>query len=339
MVIINITKVLLSIMLCIYHESTDPYYNVATDEYIFKNIDEDCFMLWRNDNAIIVGQYQNTLAEINYEYVKKHKIAIVRRLSGGGAVYHDLGNLNFSFTQKGKDSNLSDFEKFTKPIIDVLQQLGANARFEGKNDLMIDGLKISGNAEHIHKNKILHHGCLLFSSDLKNVSEALRINPVKYVDKAIKSVPKRVTNISDHLKEPLTVEDFARKVMEHIIAITPNARIYEFTEEDKRQIQKLRDEKYATQEWNFGKSPDYNFKKAIRTQGGLLEMNLLVKKGVIEQVKLYGDFFSNQGVDRIENALTNIPHEEQAILQALAPIQINEHLKNITVSNLIDAIF
>lgn len=204
---------------------------------------------------------------------------------------------------------------------------------------MIDGLKISGNAEHIHKNKILHHGCLLFSSDLKNVSETLRINPVKYVDKAIKSVPKRVTNISDHLKEPLTVDDFAHKVMEHITAITPNARMYEFTEEDKRQIQKLRDEKYATQEWNFGKSPDYNFKKAIRTQGGLLEMNLLVKKGVIEQVKLFGDFFSNRGVDRIENALTNIPHEEQAILQALAPIQINEHLKNITVANLIDAIF
>lgn len=326
-------------MLCIYHESTDPYFNVATDEFIFKNIDEDCFMLWRNDNAIIVGQYQNTLAEINYDYVKKNNIAIVRRLSGGGAVYHDLGNLNFSFTQKGQDSNLSDFAKFTKPIIDVLQRLEVNARLEGKNDLMIDGLKISGNAEHIHKNKILHHGCLLFSSDLKNVSEALKINPVKYIDKAIKSVPKRVTNISEHLKSPLRVEAFAKKVMEYVLSITPNARLYEFTESDKKQIQKLRDEKYATPEWNFGRSPDYNFKKAIRTPGGLLEMNLLVKKGVIEEVKIYGDFFSTQGIDSIEAALINIPHQEQAIRKALAPFQINEHFKNVTEDNLIEAAF
>lgn len=326
-------------MLCIYHESTDPYFNVATDEFIFKNIDEDCFMLWRNDNAIIVGQYQNTLAEINYDYVKKNNIAIVRRLSGGGAVYHDLGNLNFSFTQKGQDSNLSDFAKFTKPIIDVLQRLEVNARLEGKNDLMIEGLKISGNAEHIHKNKILHHGCLLFSSDLKNVSEALKINPVKYIDKAIKSVPKRVTNISEHLKSPLGVESFAEKVMEHVLSITPNARLYEFTEADKKQIQKLRDEKYATPEWNFGRSPDYNFKKAIRTPGGLLEMNLLVKKGVIEEVKIYGDFFSTQGIDSIEAALLNIPHQEQAIRKALAPFQINEHFKNVTEDNLIEAAF
>ena len=121
-------------MLCIYHESTDPFFNVATDEYILKHLQEDCFMLWRNDNAIIVGQYQNTLAEINYDYVKEHNIAVVRRLSGGGAVYHDLGNLNFSFTETGKDSSLSDFEKFTKPIIDVIRELGVDAKFEGKND-------------------------------------------------------------------------------------------------------------------------------------------------------------------------------------------------------------
>src|SRR5699024_1426271 len=166
-------------MLCIYHESTDPYFNVATDEYILKYLQEDCFMLWRNDNAIIIGQYQNALAEINYDYVKAHDIKVVRRLSGGGAVYHDLGNLNFSFTKSGKDSNLSDFEKFTRPIVEVLQSFGVNAQFEGKNDITIDGKKISGNAAHIYKNKILHHGTLLFSSEMRNVAEALKINPVK----------------------------------------------------------------------------------------------------------------------------------------------------------------
>lgn len=326
-------------MLCIYHESTDPYFNVATDEYILKYLKEDCFMLWRNDNAIIVGSFQNTLAEINYEYVKAHNIAVVRRLSGGGAVYHDLGNLNFSFTKAGSDSNLTDFRKFTQPIIDVIRELGADARFEGKNDLMIDGRKIAGNAAHIFKNKILHHGCLLFSSEMRNVSEALRINPVKYTDKAVKSVPKRVTNISEHIKRPISIEEFTKKLMDHVLSIYPDSRLYQFTEEDKKIIKQLRDEKYITHEWNFGKSPDYNFKKAIRTKGGLLDMNLDVKKGVIEKAKIFGDFFSEKGITVVENALVNVEHEETAIRDVLSRFPIEKHFSNIDINELVESMF
>lgn len=296
-------------------------------------------MLWRNDNAIIVGKYQNTLSEINYDYVKDNNIAIVRRMSGGGAVYHDLGNLNFSFVKSGADTGLTDFEDFTKPIVDVIRKLGANASFGGKNDLMIDDKKIAGNAAHRYKDKILQHGCLLFSSEIRNVSEALKINPVKYSGHAVKSVPKRVTNISEHITEKITVEQFAQELMNHVISTFPGAKLYKFTDDDLAIIKKLRDEKYATNEWNFGKSPAYNLKKAIRTKGGLLEMNIDVKQGIIQKISIFGDFFSEQGVDELEKSLEGVAHNEAAIRAAFATIDLKNYLSNIEVDEIVEAMF
>ena len=326
-------------MLCIHHHSTDPFFNIATDEYIFKHIKEDCFMLWQNDNAIIVGKHQNTLAEINIDYVREHGIKVVRRLSGGGAVYHDMGNLNYSFTRTGANSEMVDFKKYTLPILEVLQSLGVDAKFEGRNDLTIEGKKFSGNAEHVFKNKVLHHGTLLFTSEMKNVSGALKINPLKYSDKAVKSVPKRVTNISDHLKTPLTLEEFTQKIMDHIIATHDDCVLYEFSETDLAAIQNIRDEKYATWEWNYGKSPDYNFKKGIRTDGGTMEMNMDVVNGIIKKVKIYGDFFNEKDISEIEKALENTPHEENAIRKILSQYQIGSYFHNMTLEDLLYAMF
>ncbi len=296
-------------------------------------------MLWRNDNAIIVGKHQNTQAEINANYVKEKGIKVVRRLSGGGAVYHDLGNLNFSFTRTGDSYEMVDFERYTKPIIDVLNSLGVDAKFEGRNDLTIEGKKFSGNAEHVVKNKILHHGTLLFSSEMTDVSGALKINPLKYKDRSVKSVPKRVTNISDHLKEKISLEEFTNKVMNHITSTFKDARMYEFTEEDLKKIQQIRDEKYSTWEWNFGKSPDYNFKQGARTKGGTLEMNMNVSQGIIKDVNITGDFFHIKDIEPVERALENSKHEEQAIREVLQKFDLKQYFNNISEDDLVAVMF
>src|SRR5690606_752959 len=281
-------------MLCIDSPSLEPYFNQAAEEYFLKNFDDNIFMLWRNNNAIIVGKHQNTLAEINVARVKEKGIAVVRRLTGGGAVFHDLGNLNYTFIMGyGPEGAKVDFKKYNQPIIDVLANLGVKAHFSGRNDILIDDQKFSGNAEHIYhqKQRVLHHGTLLYASNVKDISDALKVNPLKFEGKARKSVVSRVTNISSHLKEDIGVEAFRQRVMMHIIKLYPDAVPYTLTETDKREIQKLADEKYSQWHWNFGYSPKYGLKKGVKTPGGHVEVHLNVDKGLITEIDIFGDFF------------------------------------------------
>lgn len=326
-------------MLCIIRHETEPYFNLAAEEYVLKNFKRDCFMLWRDDNAIIVGKHQNTLAEINVDYVKEKDIKVVRRLSGGGAVFHDLGNLNFTFIASGENHKLVDFRKFTLPILEVLQKLEIEAKFEGRNDLTIKGKKFSGNAEHVFNNRVLHHGTLLFSSEMADVSNALKVDPDKFNDKAVKSVRSRVTNISDHLKSPLTVLEFRDLILKHVMESTPDAELYQFTPEDVEAIGKLRDEKYATWEWNYGYSPKYNFSKSIKTSGGKLEVLLEVKDGIIEKAKFFGDYFNKLDPVEIENALTGIPHTEESLNRVLNGFDTDLYFLNVTRQELNIALF
>lgn len=326
-------------MLYIYNKNTNPYFNLAAEEYVLKEFQEECFMLWRNEPSIIIGKNQNTLAEINLDYVRQHKIPVVRRLSGGGAVFHDLGNLNFTFIVNEDVSSFSDFRRFTQPIIDVLRKLSINAEFSGRNDITIDGKKISGNAQYYYKNRILHHGTLLFSSSITDLSAALKVRPVKFEDKGVKSVSKRVTNISEHLKEPITIEQFIDLIMNHIREQTGGREMYEFTQEDIKKIEKLVKEKYSTWEWNFGTSPDYSFKNEKKFTGGTVEVNLNVEKGIIKDIKIYGDFFGKYDVSEIENLLKGVKHSEEEIKKVLSNIDINDYFANITVDNLIEVMF
>jgi lipoate-protein ligase A len=324
-------------MLCIVHKSTDPYFNIATDEYIFKHLKEDVFMLWQNDNAIIVGKHQNALAEINRDYVRAKGVHVVRRLSGGGAVYHDMGNLNFSFTHTGSDaSKMVDFRKYTHPIIDVLQSLGVNATFEGRNDLMIEGKKFSGNAEHVVGNKVLHHGTLLFSSEMRDISGALNVNPLKYKGRATKSVPKRVTNIVDHLESPISLEAFRDRIMDHVIATHADCKPYAFTEDDLKNIQRIRDEKYAKWEWNFGYSPEYDLVQGVRTKAGTIEIQMNVHDGKITDIKLLGDFFHVNPVEELEDKITGCMHEENALRECLKRIKPETYIKDLDVEELLN---
>ncbi len=327
-------------MLIIRRHNTDPWFNLATEEYVLKNFEEDSFMLWRNEPSIIVGKHQNTLAEINVDYVKQNNIKVVRRLSGGGAVFHDLGNLNFTFIQKGEKESLIDFRKYTEPILEVLQKLGIDARFEGRNDLTIDGKKFSGNAEHIWKNRVLHHGTLLFSAVMTDLTQALNVDPKKFQDKAVKSVRSRVTNISEHLTTPMDVLQFSELIEKHILEKYPDSKFYDLTDDDHDHIHELVRLKYSTWEWNFGYSPQYNFKKVVRTErSGTIEFDLDVHNGQIRHIRFFGDYFNKSDTEELERMMTGIPHNADEIRKRLAHVPIGDYFANLTMDEFLTALF
>lgn len=323
-------------MRCIFNPCTDPYFNLATEEYLLDKVEDDIFMLWRNEPSVIVGRFQNSLAEINLDFVNNNEIKVVRRLTGGGAVFHDLGNLNFTFIESNSHG---DFRSFTQPILEMLQSLGVDARFEGRNDLMINGQKFSGNAQCKHNKRTMHHGTLLFSTEMNDMSEALKVNPLKFEDKAVKSVRKRVTNISSHLAEPMTVMQFTQQLMEYVMQNKSNAQQSPLTQAEIAQIEQLRDEKYSTWDWNFGTSPRYSYSKLIRTTGGNLEIHLQIEKGTIEAVRIYGDFFALKDVKELEQKLLHLPHERKFLYEFLQDLQVETYLLNISAEEFLEVMF
>jgi len=326
-------------MLYIVNNSHNPYLNLAVEEYFLKNFDDECFILWQNSPCIVIGKNQNALSEINIDFVKQNNIIVVRRLSGGGAVFHDLGNINFTFiTNKDKNDSI-DFSKFTQPIITALKGLSINAEFSGRNDITMDGKKFSGNAQYYYKNRVLHHGTLLFSGNLTDLSEALKAKPQKFEDKSVKSVASRVTNISQHLHTPMTVLEFKDYLQDHIMKANNIKEVYELTDSDIQNIEKLAVERYSTWQWNFGSSPDYSYSNAKRLPGGTVEVNMNVENGIIHDIRIFGDFFGVKDVSDIENALKGTRHFESDIREVLGKYNMNEYFLNITLDDLISLLF
>jgi len=260
-------------MLLIENNSLDPYFNIATEEYLLKTYNEDIAMIWRSNPSVIVGKHQNTLAEINLDFIRKKQIPVVRRLSGGGTVFHDPGNVNFTFIFHQEKEKLVDFAAYTKPVIAFLKTLGVNARFEGKNDLRVDGLKISGNAEHVHRHKVLHHGTLLFNSNLHHLQEAIRAKEENFVSKAVKSNRSEVQNVTAFLQNKITCDEFTGLFRNYLIDYFQGTTTYSLNGADKTKIHSLCVEKYHTWNWNYGYSPNY----VLSNQGMLGDESIIVK--------------------------------------------------------------
>ena len=301
---------------CINQPNSDPYFNLAAEEYFLKNFREDFFILWRSRPSVVVGKHQNALAEINHEFVKMNKIPVARRLSGGGTVFHDTGNVNFTFIRSVDKISDVSFKIFTSPVIEALKEIGVEAYTTGRNDLLIEGKKISGNAEHIHKNRVLHHGTLLFDSHLEALRGALKVDLSKYEDKAVKSNRSEVANIGEYLPRPMSVEEFTNVLFSKIRKNIQDTVVYNLTSADLEAIQKLSIEKYQTWEWIFGYSPRYQFKNTLETSHGTLQISLLVEHGLIAEVTFSGDISSEQG-QAISSSLVGCRHDYEALQSAL----------------------
>ncbi|MED3563989.1 lipoate--protein ligase [Bacillus xiapuensis] len=320
---------------------TDPRINLAIEEYALKNLDinETYLLFYINQPSIIIGKNQNSIEEINTEYVEKNGIIVVRRLSGGGAVYHDLGNLNFSFITKDDGESFHNFRKFTEPVVEALKQLGVNAELSGRNDLLAEGRKISGNAQFSTRGRMFSHGTLLFNSEMDHVVSALKVKKEKIESKGIKSIRSRVANISDFLTEKITIEEFRSLILTYIFGGKENISEYVLTDEDWKKIHQLSKERYQNWEWNYGKSPKFNLQNSNRFPVGSIDVRLEVTKGMIENCKIYGDFFGVGDVSKIEGMLKNIRYEKSEIEKALANIDVTHYFGNITKDEFIRLVY
>lgn len=322
---------------------TDPYINLALEEYVLRNFGEkDTFLLFYiNEPSIIIGKNQNSIEEINRDYVEKNNIKVVRRLSGGGAVYHDEGNLNFSFITKDDGDSFHNFAKFTEPVVKALNKLGVPAELVGRNDLLVEGRKISGNAQFFTQGRMFSHGTLMFNSEIEHVVEALNVSEEKIKSKGIKSIRSRVANIAEYLEEEITMDQFKEHILLSIFDVerVEDVPTYELTEEDWEKVHEISRNRYQKWEWNYGKSPAYNVQASHKFPSGLLDVRLDVKKGIIENCKIYGDFFGIGEIKDLEERLIGVRHQREAVANALTDFDIEYYLGKITKEQFIDLIY
>lgn len=325
-------------MKLILNDNNDPAVNLALEEYCVRNLDveNEIYMLFYiNEPSIIIGKHQNTIEEINKKYVDDKGIKVVRRISGGGAVYHDFGNLNFSFITKYSPEFFHNFEKFTKPVVETLREMGVDAELSGRNDIVAGGKKISGNAQFTNLKSMFSHGTLLFNSNLNDVVQALNVKAEKIESKGIKSIRSRVANISEFLDESMTINEFKERITNSIFKEYESLPLYILNEKEWEHVHKLSEQKYKTWEWNFGRSPEFNIQKVNRFDFGQIDVRIFVKDGGIQNIKFYGDFLGYGDSEDIENKLTGILFKDEDVESALKNIDLKYYFGNIELKDFV----
>lgn len=324
----------------IVNTSNDPAYNVALEAYAFQKLTDidEIFILWINEPAIIIGRHQNTIQEINKEFIDKNGIHVVRRLSGGGAVYHDLNNLNYTIISNNTQEGAFDFQTFSKPVIDTLAKLGVKAEFTGRNDLEINGQKFAGNAQAYYKGRMMHHGCLLFDVDMSVLGQAIKVSKDKIESKGIKSVRARVTNIVDHLSDKITVQEFSDAILAQMKEEYPEMDEYVLSDAELSEIQAMRDNQFATWDWTYGKAPEYTIERGVRYPAGKITTYANVENSTIKSVKIFGDFFGVKPVDDIEKMLEGVRYDYKDVLAALKTVDTSQYFSRMTPEEITKAI-
>lgn len=324
----------------IVNKSNNPAYNIALEAYAFRELlsEDEIFILWINEPAIIIGKHQNTIQEINKEYIDAHGIHVARRLSGGGAVYHDLNNLNYTIISNKSEEGAFDFKTFSQPVIETLADLGVKAEFTGRNDLEINGKKFCGNAQAYYKGRMMHHGCLLFDVDMTVLGDALKVSKDKIESKGIKSVRARVTNILDELPEKITVNEFSDKILAKMKETYPDMTEYVLSEDELAKIQKSADEQFGNWDWVYGKAPEYTIERNVRYPAGKINTFANVERSIIKNIKIYGDFFGIKDVQDIEELLVGTRYENKDVLEKLKTIDTTQYFSGMTVEEVAKAI-
>lgn len=322
---------------------TDPMVNLAIEEYILENFGEtDSYLLFYiNQPSIIIGRNQNTIEEINTNYVDENNIKVVRRLSGGGAVYHDEQNLNFSFITKDDGDSFQNFKKFTQPIVDALNDKGVAAEMQGRNDIVVDGRKISGNAMFSTKGRLFSHGTLMLNSAVEELTKALKVNKLKIESKGIKSVRSRVANINEFLDEELSMEEFKEMILKHVFDVEDVKDVPEYvlTQNDWDKIYDISKNRYQDWQWNYGKSPAFNIQESHKFPAGLVDVRLNVKNGIIENATIFGDFFGVGNISDLEQKIIGLRHDRKTIEEALDDFPVSHYLGRITKEDFINLIY
>ncbi len=327
-------------MLYIINNSTDPWFNLALEEVLMKDksINDDIVMLWQNDKSVIIGKHQNTVEEVNQQFADSNNIKIARRTTGGGAVYHDLGNLNYTFITNYYNKEEVDFKKFAIPVVKALQSLGLNPELSGRNDILLDGKKISGTALACIGDRFMFHGTLLFDINIDMASKVLTVKADKIESKGIKSVKSRITNIKPYLSG-LSISDFKDKIISSFEQNSDDFIKRDINQSEIDRVYELYVNKFSKSEWNYGYSPNCNFHKYTKQPCGGIDINLNIENGYVTECKIFGDFIGIRDISDVENTLKNKLYSINTIREEIVKLDLNQYFGIITTEQLMDCIF